>query len=147
MSFKKIIQREDGKPYLIRYRIFDCRWFKIRIHHILQSDPDCLHDHPWNFISVILKGGYYEHTKGRRDNITGIKKFDKSDDDLVEKIVWYDWASVLIRAANWQHRLEIPTGRSAWTLVIMFKRKREWGFWTKDGFVEWFKYKGGEKCE
>ena len=51
----------DGQPYLRRYYILKTRWFRIYLHEILRSDEDrdC-HDHPWNFTSIILKGGYWE---------------------------------------------------------------------------------------
>lgn len=58
---KKVIHRGDNKPYLVRYNLFECELFSIKIHHILLSDDDCQHDHPWSFISVILWGGYTEH--------------------------------------------------------------------------------------
>src|SRR5258708_6676388 len=35
----------------------------IRFHHILASDPGTdLHDHPWDFVSVMLAGDYTEIT-------------------------------------------------------------------------------------
>jgi len=129
---KKIIYREDGAAYLVRYKLIGCKWFKIRVHHILLSDHDCLHDHPWNFISIILKGGYWE----RRWPIIN-KNFYK----------WYSPCSLLYRKATWRHSIELPVGRTCWTFVIMFRRKREWGFWTKSGFVHWRKYNSNQNCE
>jgi hypothetical protein len=60
--FKKtIIERDDGIAYLIRVTLISIgKWFSIKLHNILQSDDACLHDHPWPFISIILRGGYYE---------------------------------------------------------------------------------------
>ena len=40
--------------------------FNIFIHKFLKSDPDDLHDHPWAFRTLILKGGYWEHTEQGR---------------------------------------------------------------------------------
>src|SRR6266853_6456811 len=35
---------------------------QIRLHHILRSDNDRhYHDHPFDFVSLILSGGYIEH--------------------------------------------------------------------------------------
>lgn len=130
------ICRVDGQVYLRRYKIFKCRWFKIRLHHILLSDYDCLHDHPWNFISIILKGGYFEkyswlqHLEIRYGFIR--RKLLFEDLDFVRK-TWYGPFSFLYRRAEWKHALEIPEGKSCWSFVVMFKPRRKWGFWTKAG--------------
>lgn len=133
---KRIIYREDGSVYLIRYTLFKCRWFAIRLHHILLSDYDCLHDHPWNFISIILWKGYIEARE---------KSFKLAP--------WVRWntfkrckpGSILFRKAEDKHRLIVSS--PAWTLVIMMKRRREWGFWTKGGWIHWSNYKSTQSCE
>ena len=56
----KKIYREDGKLYLWRLYILRTPWFGVMLHKIMDDDPDCLHDHPWSFVSFILKGGYEE---------------------------------------------------------------------------------------
>ena len=65
-----ILDRVGQKPYLIRYYLFlkERKWFPFNIflHKFLQGDPDELHDHPWPYLTIILKGGYWEVTpKGR----------------------------------------------------------------------------------
>jgi hypothetical protein len=122
---KRIIRRDDKAAYLVRYSIFSCRWFAIKLHNILLSDHDCLHDHPWAFISFILKGGYVEHTA------TGSKI--------------YHPGQLLYRRAKWAHKLEIH--QPAWTLVITFRKTRMWGFFTPRGWVEYFNYRATNKCE
>jgi len=144
---KHIIKREvDNQPYLIRWRILSTPWFKIRIHKILLSDNDCPHDHPWNFISIILKGGYFEHSNYKTMHYPkGLQ--------VAQKIKWYKPGSVLFRRAEWKHKLELKwlgIGKGmqeCLTLVIMFKRRREWGFWTPRGFEHWKKYDAKQKCE
>lgn len=128
--FKKTTLRiRDGKTnpiYLIRYSLFTCPWFAIKLHRILISDDDCLHDHPWSFISVVLKGGCVEHTpKGKR---------------------LFGAGSILYRPTPSIHKLEIF--QPATTLVITFKRKRLWGFYTPSGWKPWYEYiRSGQKCE
>jgi hypothetical protein len=149
----KVITREDGTPYLIRTTIFKCRWFQINIHKILISDYDCLHDHPWSFISIILRGGYYERTFWRDAKMGEFErkwfeensKFGQVRDAVRKK--WYRPGSILWRPAEWKHSLEIPKGKTATTLVITFKRRRKWGFWTKKGWVFWKEYKPTSTCE
>jgi hypothetical protein len=61
-----IMDREDNEPYLERYYIFlkDRKWFPFNmfVHHFLKSDPDDVHDHPWPYMTIILRGGYWEWT-------------------------------------------------------------------------------------
>lgn len=59
---RQIIDR-CGDPYLIRYILIECRFGKAMLHHFLRGDTDEeFHDHPWNFIAIILRGGYFEFT-------------------------------------------------------------------------------------
>lgn len=144
---KKVIKREDEKDYLIRYTICNNNWFSIKIHHLLISDDYCLHDHPWHFYSLILKGGYYEHTpvKDQHKNIL-TKTFDSRFDSIMRK--WYKPFSFLSRPAHWIHRLELPEGKDCWTFVITFKKTKEWGFFTENfGFINWKKYISEEHCQ
>ncbi len=101
----------------------------IYLHHLHASDEDrALHDHPWSFIAVLLSNGYWEwiQVKG------GLRK------------VWRRRLSVLWRPAEWQHRLELV--QPTWTLVLRFRRRREWGFWTAMGWLDYRAY-GKEWCD
>lgn len=126
---KKVITRltnGDKTPYMIRWNLFQCPWFSIKLHKILLSDDACLHDHPWSFISFILKGGYVEQSSG-----------------YVKKL--YGAGSILYRPAHYAHRLDIF--QPAYTLVITFKKTREWGFYTPDGWVRHYEYSQSNRCE
>tara|TARA_B110000208_G_C11730679_1_gene416289 strand:+ start:995 stop:1447 length:453 start_codon:yes stop_codon:yes gene_type:complete len=108
------------EPYLERYYLFlkerTSFPFNIFIHKFLKSDPDDLHDHPWNYFTFILSGGYWEHTT------TG--KF------------WRRPFSCIYRKAKSLHRIELDREKPyCWTLFIPCRRKRDWGFVTKDGWV------------
>lgn len=122
---RQIIRRESGEVYLDRMIII--RWFfgAIMFHRIYLTDSDCLHDHPWSFLSIILKGGYIEHTK------TSSKL--------------YGTGTILFRKSEFAHRLEVyqPT----WTLVFTGRKVRDWGFHTPKGWLNWFKYKSTNSCE
>ena len=62
-----ILDRESNEPYLERFYLFlkdrGNFPFNIFLHRFLKSDPDDLHDHPWNYRTLILWGGYWEYTK------------------------------------------------------------------------------------
>ena len=64
---KRIIyDRLENEPYLERYYLFlkDRKKFPFNVflHKFLKGDPDDVHDHPWPYATLILKGGYYEWT-------------------------------------------------------------------------------------
>jgi hypothetical protein len=91
----------------------------IRIHEILRSDDDrAFHDHPWAYITIILRGGYWEVQPVF--NVSGIYTGDKRK--------WYAPGSILFRRAKSWHRLEIEPGAVATTLFITFKYRQKWGF-------------------
>jgi hypothetical protein len=56
------MDRQNDEPYLERYYLFlkDRKRFPFNVflHKFLKSDPDDVHDHPWPYATIILKGGY-----------------------------------------------------------------------------------------
>lgn len=122
---KKVIRRNDNVDYLIRYSLLNCKFFSIKIHNILVSDYDCAHNHPWAFITLLLRGGYVEYTP--------------------EGSKVYGAGSLLYRPATYIHKLEIH--QPVWSFVITFKKTQPWGFFTSKGWVEWFKYTPSNTCD
>jgi hypothetical protein len=69
------LRHADGRPYMDRdwfLRIGrsgpnrQYPWIGARVHTILSSDDDrALHDHPWAFVTIILRGGYVEFRAAR----------------------------------------------------------------------------------
>src|ERR1700721_599838 len=51
-----------NSPYLTRITLIETRRFSIYLHWFHRSDADDLHDHPWDFTSMILWRGYAEET-------------------------------------------------------------------------------------
>ena len=62
--YRVIRDRLDDEPYLERYYVFlkdrETFPFNVFVHKFLKSDPDDVHDHPWPFATLILRGGYWE---------------------------------------------------------------------------------------
>ena len=56
------IYRDTGELYIDRLILLRVKWFSIMFHKIYLTDNDCMHDHPWSFVTFLLKGGYVEHT-------------------------------------------------------------------------------------
>lgn len=87
----------------------------VRVHEILRSDEGRdPHDHPWPYLTVILKGGYWE------------ERYNEAGDLLSTK--WHGPGSVLWRPANSWHRLTLPDGAIATTLFITGRYCNGWGF-------------------
>jgi len=117
--------------YMHRWLI-ETPWFTLRLHKILASDQDEeLHDHPWAFCSLLLRGAYQEVEPGPYGR------------DLHAGVSW-DRTRRIFRApainfrpdATAPHRLEVVDG-PIWTLVVTGPRVRPWGFWTRAGWVPW----------
>lgn len=112
---KEIVSKE-GVVHFRRYRLLSTPWFNLYIHHILESDKDLdLHDHPWNFQSLILSGSYLELVKFVDENFVSTK------------IEVHLPGDVLKRQAEDVHKIKLRT-ESVWTLVFTSKPIRNWGY-------------------
>ena len=127
--YRVIMDRTDNEPYLERYYVFlkDRKTFpfNIFIHKFLKSDPDDLHDHPWGYFTLILRGGYWEYTpKGK---------------------FWRGPGHFRVNSAKSLHRIEVESGITAWTMFIPFVKKREWGFIKKGKWIQHEQYLNARK--
>lgn len=125
LGFTKDTILRQGQPYLRRW-MFRCKLFSVRLHHFVGEDPDHFHDHPWSFVSLLIKGGYVESIRHR----VGFTRWETRTVFRLQPMVW------AYRHRLTRHRVEtLPEG--AWTLVLTGPELREWGFWlTDDFFVE-----------
>lgn len=108
--------------YLFRWTVLAVRgWFGVYLHHFVGDDwSRDLHDHPKRFISIGLSGWYLEDTPGgkvHRYNAPWLRSFP----------------------ATHIHRIRVPC-KSCWTLVIVLRPVREWGFWHLGKFFHWRTY-------
>ena len=46
--------------YLVRYMPIHSKYLCLYIHRFMRSDADDPHDHPWNFFTYVISGGYKE---------------------------------------------------------------------------------------
>jgi hypothetical protein len=108
-KFKEIGWTEIGEKFT-RYALWRTRWFNIYLHQLNAPNwHDNCHDHPWNFVAVLLWRGYLERAEGRN----------------VRRRV----GSLLYRRAEFSHNVITPYGTS-WSLCITGKKSRDWGFQT-----------------
>lgn len=115
--------------YLFRWVLFSCRWFKVYLHHFVGNDwSRDMHDHPKRFISIGLRGSYVERTP---------------DGSRQYRAPWF-------RTFPATHIHRIVEVHKCWTLVIVGKEVRGWGFWHHFGphyrparFIPWRDYVKG----
>ena len=143
--YRIINDRQDKEPYLERYYLFlkdrGSFPFNIFLHKFLKSDPDDLHDHPWPYCTIILWGGYWEHIPSKV-NLDGTIAATEGK--------WYGAGSIRFASSTQRHRIEldkslIAKNKSTWTLFIPGPKKRDWGFWTENGWIPNEKYLENKK--
>jgi len=129
-----IMDRESNEPYLERYYIFlkERSWFpfNVFIHKFLKSDPDDVHDHPWPYATLILKGGYFEW----------IPQFDSQGRKIAEMCAWRGPGHFRTCGANSYHRIELDPAVECWTMFMPGPHKREWGFLVNNQWVQHEQY-------
>lgn len=122
----------ENDPYMYRWYIIPRnRFFNLYLHKFLRDDDDrALHDHPWWFVSLIFRGGYFEKVT---PNEYGIDRQCRLA------------PSIAFRRAEHRHRVVLfldDDGKPVpcWTIVLTGRSKRVWGFWCPKGFVPWFDF-------
>ena len=129
-----VMDRVENEPYLERYYLFlrdrERFPFNIFLHKFLKSDPDDVHDHPWPYATLILKGGYWEW----------IPHFDTVGRKTGEYQVWRGPGHFRISKANSFHRIELDPDITAWTLFMPGPKQRDWGFLVQNKWVQWEQY-------
>lgn len=127
--------------YLVRLYLINTPWFGLKLHWFEAPDPDqdC-HDHPWWFVSWVLRGGYTE----LRQLIDP------------EGFLWKEWGTIRKRW-SWCYRSPtdihsiIKVEPRTLTFIINGPRVRSWGFWKPNRtgrffrFIGWKKYLGLEE--
>jgi hypothetical protein len=134
--YRLIPDRRTGESYMHRYYIFlkDRKRFpfNITLHKIVRSDDPIFHDHPWSYMTIVLKGGYWEHTP----------IFDEKGKLVGENRVFKGPGSIVRRKSKEYHWLELDNEQPAVTLFFMGPQQREWGFLVelKRGVTRWVRW-------
>ena len=142
----------QGATYLRRRGVEHERLGGVLVHRIDGPDPGVdLHDHPWPFLSVVLRGGYTEEAVGIREavrNADGEVRYDATSGHvevsfhepghLAEVRTWRRW-SVHRMGLDVAHRITAVEPDTI-TLVVRLPRRRTWGFYLPSGWVPWDQY-------
>jgi hypothetical protein len=155
-------EQKQTVVYLRRFYLFRSKWFGLNfgdvyLHHIVRSDDDPdPHDHPWGFTGLILKGGYTDHRytwtppqliHTRNVSIMGdqvlvgegkfVAEQGRREGPFPEKV---RPLTVIRRKAEHIHKVIVPEGKTAWTLIFTSGYNRDWNFITPTGPVFWRTY-------
>jgi len=108
---------DPRQTYLTRWRIIQTPWFGVYLHRMDGPDSRAtLHDHPWTFTSIILRGGYYEAHAPQasvgpiemRCHVIGdVNRMQRYEAHFIRELV------------------KVPT----WTLMLVGRRQNTWGYW------------------
>ena len=119
----------DGEPYLTRLNLLKTPWFSVKLHWIHRPDPDRdLHDHPWWFVSLILRGGYVEYESKTPSTTKGHPR-------LITRFNYKNKVTA--------HRISEVLPNTLTLIVSGPKdRKKEWGFYNAETleFSDWREY-------
>jgi len=121
----KTIKSKAGELHFERWAIVECEKFSIYIHRIHKEDKDeDLHNHPWNFASLILKGSYVEEhlpfdypewwhcpipTNTRLKKFFSFSKGDR----------------------GFYHKIKKIEKGPVWSLFFTWGKHEEWGYWVE----------------
>ena len=134
------LHHADGSLYMERFWLRpyseDRGGVAARLHHIVTEDLDRdLHDHPWDFVSVVLRGGYVE----ARPINAGKPDFSAPDGGERVHFVSRSAGSIAYRRATDRHRI-VSVLPDTWTLFVTGAARHWWGFYTPGGKVYWRDY-------
>lgn len=134
---RTILDKNNNDPYLHRYYVFlkdrdekfPCNVF---VHHFVKSDDENnLHDHPWDYITCILSGGYWEHMFVDSSTLGSVSGGENSGKSLAR--FWRNPGHIQYKSKDHLHRVQLPcdskaTQSNTWTLFVPLKREKSWGF-------------------
>jgi hypothetical protein len=125
------IKSKLGVLHFRRWRVIETPLFNIYLHAFYKPDSDSdMHDHPWDFMSIIIWNGYYELVAGQR-------------------LICRDMFYVAFNKAEKKHTVVyLHDNKRTYTFVITGPRRREWGYHTSSGWMtnqEYRKFKNDEK--
>jgi hypothetical protein len=101
--------------YLTRWRLVDSHVIGIYLHRISRPDSDRpAHSHPWNFVTIVLRGGYTE-ARFRGDCL-----------QLVEHRLLSP--KRVLSSPGHFHRIISLRSVPTWTIIVRGRRRHQWGF-------------------
>lgn len=125
---KRVASPHTGVTHFDRRYLIDTRWGGIMLHWLRRPDHDRdMHDHPYTFASFVLRGEYEEVVPRRGGGGT------------VERVIsWFNFKRATISDP---HRIS-RVAPGTLTFVFFGPRRRNWGFHTDRGWIDYKTYLG-----
>ena len=121
---QRFVIGKQNNPMLERWRLTQTPLFGIYVHFIHREDLDRVpHDHPWRFWSLVLRGGYTEELHERPGS------------GSARLVSWHRW-SVHHFPMHHAHRIIGVAPRTV-TLVVVGRKRRVWGFYDRDRWIDY----------
>lgn len=138
---RRLTLSHDGRPFLDRWGLVHERFGGFLLHHIADADPGKdLHDHPWAFTSIVLRGGYTEEVADTRVASAMATVADMYPDSCTPGAP-RSWRRFSI------HHMPLTTAHritaaepGTWTLVLRGPTRRRWGFYLPTHWIVWTSY-------
>lgn len=102
-------------------------WRRIAVHHFVDDEwSDTSHDHPFDFWTIILFGGYLET----------IERSNRSRYDVARRPGGFRFVKAEVR-----HTTKLLSKEDGcWTITFRSPERRAWGYWVDNKFIPWQKY-------
>jgi hypothetical protein len=143
------LRRADGRIYLDRWGLSHPRIGGVLLHRMSAPDPGGdLHDHPWTFVTIVLWGGYTEQRVDTRTAPVRAEMADRRPDlharGRTQRV--HPFRPRMMRLDE-AHTITTLTRRTSWSLVINGPRRRTWGFYMPEGWVDYRTYDDTVRAE
>jgi hypothetical protein len=141
MEWADIPDRADPElVYLRRFRVFQTPYVALYVHWIMTPDTDRdPHDHPWNFFSFILRGGYTERLWETTTWPAG-----RTESQRISYIRRWNRFTLHRMPRHLAHKI-ISADTGLVTVILTGRRQGSWGFWTPGGFIDQKPYRAAER--
>lgn len=117
MKLIKEIKSKDGVVHFRRWELLKTRWFSIWLHGIYESDKDLhLHNHPWDYKSMVLKGSYIEETNDGQNTLKP--------------------GTFTSRNGAQFHKIKKLLTKKVYTLFMVSPVRRDWGYIVNGRFIQ-----------
>ncbi len=129
--FKIIREIRDRLGNLVfrRWLLLRTPWFSVFLHGMYDErgdrDAHC-HDHPWDFWSLVLWGGYFEVQHDTNQHRYRVRR---------------PGSLSYMPAADRYHRILQLRKKKSFSLVFARPANRMWGYWTQDGWIDNVEYR------
>lgn len=116
---RRLTLTHDGRTFLDRWGRVHDRIGGVYLHHIADADPGIdLHDHPWWFVSIVIKGCYWEVRASTRAPAAIVRG---------QRRRW----SIKTMRLDEIHRIT-NAAPGTWTIVLRGPTVRKWGFYVRN---------------